>query len=425
MLTKKDFKIGNHLYRAANGSIYVRIKVGGVEYRRACRTCDERLASERAVAIYKKISSRRTAPADSAEIFVSRMQSPVVHNPRGSVPTIAQAVRAYLDGIVAATGGNCSQRTATANTLALRRIIGASLDINASVSRLGIDALLSWRASRYEAKGLDIRQVQDLSLNYTLNSDHNSARAVFGARARQLYAKLGLIIPPCVDEFCTAPKLPEKSTRFTPLRPEIDAQIRALCTMSLDRAICKPSSFEVYNRAFEPIGANLPTPDIAVAVELARYAGLTASEIAAISWDWIETRSNGTYICVRPRQATHLKPAFVAKNNAKYGDIAISPVAVARWRGALPNNSPFGYIMPATSDTDRKNRIYRSANKWLSAFMPDRTKRLHELRKQAGSDVAERTGSIKRAADFLRDSVATAEKHYASMLTPTPSLYFE
>lgn len=128
---------------------------------------------------------------------------------------------------------------------------------------------------------------------------------------------------------------------------------------------------------------------------------------------------------MRPRQATHLKPAFVAKNNAKYGDIAISPVAVARWRGALPNNSPFGYIMPATSDTDRKNRIYRSANKWLSAFMPDRTKRLHELRKQAGSDVAERTGSIKRAADFLRDSVATAEKHYASMLTPTPSLYFE
>ena len=48
MLTKKDFKLGNRLYRADNGSIYVRVKIGGVEYRRATKTYDERVASIRA-----------------------------------------------------------------------------------------------------------------------------------------------------------------------------------------------------------------------------------------------------------------------------------------------------------------------------------------------------------------------------------------
>lgn len=59
MLTKKDFRLGNRLYRSSNGSIYVRVKIGGVEYRRATRTCDERVASIRAVEIVRKLTSRR------------------------------------------------------------------------------------------------------------------------------------------------------------------------------------------------------------------------------------------------------------------------------------------------------------------------------------------------------------------------------
>lgn len=420
MLTKKDFKLGNRLYRADNGSIYVRVKIGGVEYRRATKTCDERVASIRAAEIVRKLTSRK----DTA--IPAPLPTPTLpeRKTRGNIPTIAQTINAYLEGISAASGGNCSPRTAKNNTLALKRIIGASLDINASVARINADTLLTWRANRYAQHGLNIAATQDLALNYTLNSDHNSARAVFSSRARQLYAKLGLVIPTTVDDFCTAPKLPEKSTRFAPIPPEIDAQIRALCTLAIDRAIRKPSSRETYAAAAAPLAdAKIPAPDIAVAVELARYVGLTASEISAVAWNWIETRKNGTFVCIQPRPACAGKPAFVAKNNAKYGDIAISPTAVERWRQTLRTNSPFAYIIPATSGTDRRNRIYRAANKWLAKFLPDRTKRLHELRKQAGSDVAERTGSIKRAADFLRDSVATAEKHYASMLTPTPSLY--
>ncbi len=420
MLTKKDFRLGNRLYRAANGSIYVRVKIGGVEYRRATRTCDERVASIRAVEIVRKLTSRK----DVAMPATAPIPQAADVRPRGNIPTIAQTINAYLGGITAASGGNCSAKTARNNALALKRIIAATLDINASLARLNLDVLLTWRANHYAQRGQNIATTQDLALNYTLNSDHNSARAVFGARARQLYAKLGLVVPANVDDFCSAPKLPEKSTRFVPIHPAIDAQIRALCTLAIDRILYKPSSRETWQAATSPLtSAEPPAPDVAVAVELARYVGLTASEIAAISWDWVETRNNGTYISIRPRPATRGKPAFVAKNNAKYGDIAISPTAVERWRQTLRTNSPWAYIIPATSDTDRRNRIYRAANKWLAEFLPDRTKRLHELRKQAGSDVAERTGSIKRAADFLRDSVATAEKHYAAMLTPTPSLY--
>ena len=289
MLTKKDFKLGNRLYRADNGSIYVRVKIGGVEYRRATKTYDERVASIRAAEIVRKLTSRK----DTAIPAPLPTQALPERKTRGSIPTIAQTINAYLEGISAASGGNCSPRTAKNNTLALKRIIGASLDINASVARINADTLLTWRANRYAQHGLNIAATQDLALNYTLNSDHNSARAVFSSRARQLYAKLGLVIPTSVDDFCLAPKLPEKSTRFAPIPPEIDAQIRALCTLAIDRAIRKPSSRETYAAAAAPLAdAKIPAPDIAVAVELARYVGLTASEISAVAWNWIETRKN-------------------------------------------------------------------------------------------------------------------------------------
>jgi len=54
---------------------------------------------------------------------------------------------------------------------------------------------------------------------------------------------------------------------------------------------------------------------------------------------------------------------------------------------------------------------------WVARFIPDRVKRLHELRKHAGSVIARRDGLLT-AAQFLGDSYVTTEKHYASLLSP-------
>ncbi len=52
---------------------------------------------------------------------------------------------------------------------------------------------------------------------------------------------------------------------------------------------------------------------------------------------------------------------------------------------------------------------------------PERTNRLHELRKHAGSVIATRDG-LMAAAQFLGDSYMVTERHYASLLSPIRSI---
>ena len=53
----------------------------------------------------------------------------------------------------------------------------------------------------------------------------------------------------------------------------------------------------------------------------------------------------------------------------------------------------------------------------MAPFIPDRQKRLHELRKHAGSVIATRDG-LMAAAQFLGDTYQVTDRHYASLLSP-------
>ena len=94
---------------------------------------------------------------------------------------------------------------------------------------------------------------------------------------------------------------------------------------------------------------------------------------------------------------------------------------MATWRRLVPCEEPYGYVIPATSKTGR-DKVLRRVNTWLSNYIPDRTKKLHELRKQAGSEVLMRNKSPLEAAKFIRDSVETTLNYYANLLEDVEGL---
>ncbi len=71
------------------------------------------------------------------------------------------------------------------------------------------------------------------------------------------------------------------------------------------------------------------------------------------------------------------------------------------------------YLLPGKYPTTRRKLAERAANGWIAGFFGgERKKRLHDLRKQAGSDVFKASKSLTAAAAFLRDSEETARKYY-------------
>lgn len=409
LLTLRDFLRGRYLQQRA-GSYYLRMRILGRDVRKSLGTRDLPTAAQRAYDAYKAaLAAYGCAPTTRA--------------PRGTAIELDALYKIYLSGIVAASAGKCSATTANGNVNALRRITAACGLKAPRLTDLTAALVARWRALKYAQRGLP-PHMQDISLNYSLNSELAHARALFGRAAMALYAAHGLKMPAALAGFAKAPALKAKSTRFTPIPAHIDAAIRAQCTISISNALNLPIPPQITAAADIGIGST-PPPEVALAVELARYCALTSKELEQVSWHWLTADTNGNYILdIRPRPACAGHPAFVAKNNAKYGRIPTAAAAVERWRAISKPRNPTDYIiLPRASPTARQDLIKRTANAWLKPYLPDRVKKLHELRKQAGSDVLTRTGSIKRAADFIRDTTATAERHYTSLLTPTAPIY--
>jgi hypothetical protein len=75
------------------------------------------------------------------------------------------------------------------------------------------------------------------------------------------------------------------------------------------------------------------------------------------------------------------------------------------------------HLIPQTSSHDTQ-KLQREVSRWIREFIPDRNKTLHELRKEFGSQVLKRTGSIGAAAEALGDTVETARAYYLTQLRP-------
>ena len=396
----RDFKLGKNLYRfGKKGLIYCRFRVNGKEIRRSTGKKDERLAQDAAWDIF----------CDAAGIN----ETPKAALRRSTYPLISEIGKIYMDEI--SKFGACTSKTAKSNYNTLTTMLSCIEMGDVRLDKLTAETVEKWREARYQRVGKTFGIEDDLKLNYSLNSSYSQAKAVFSKNAMKLYKSKGLKLPANLKDFCEAGFLKQMDTRFVPIPKDIDEKIKLACELSLTDA----SDTAVKEAGLE---GKIPDKKIAVAVELARYAGLTAKEIAGIRWEWFEEIHGVPVIAIRYRPAAGDVPAWESKGNKKNGNVPVRAERVARWRSAFgAENKTSGYVFDFPKEWLRIDFVKRTVSQWVAQFLPDREKKLHELRKQAGSEVATKEG-IYAAARFLRDTVIVAERHYASLLKQVSAL---
>ena len=417
--SKRDFKIGGNLYYYGKKRIiYCRFRVKGKEIRRSTGKKDIPLAQSVAWDIYQEAAGIKDAPA--------------VELRRSTYPLLSEIGKVYKEEIP--KYGKCAPGTARNNFNKLLGILRLVELENPRLDKISPSTITQWRTLCYERKrkrlakerGIDdssdngelrfkFGENEDLELNYTLNSIFRQAKSVFSRNALRMYEAKGLKIPQNIIDFCSTGFLKQMSTNFVPIPQETDDKIKLACEMSLTNA----GDNERRNAGIDNI---IPPKSVAVAVELARYCGLTVKEIVGIRWEWFEGTKDAPVISIRYRPAAGDVPAWGSKGDKKNGIIPVRPERLARWRKALcAEKKKHGYVFDFASDTKRKDFVERTVSQWVAQFLPDREKKLHELRKQAGSEVATKEG-IYAAARFLRDTVIVAERHYASLLKQVSAL---
>lgn len=289
--------------------------------------------------------------------------------------------------------------TAKKNANCLKQILGAELPL----SKVSFNRLNYWRQKEYVKSGLVA--FKSPAKNYSLNSVFNQAKSVFSDRALAFYAKKGINIPSGIFDFKSASQLrPEKKPHFVAIKKDIDRSIQADCRKVLTGGKIDGLS------------------DLsAVMILLARICGMTNSEIHHFNLSWVLEDADGIFIDICEREAEGGCGAFSTKRGKKNRQVPISREFLDALKGVLENRD-FPYFGSYELHT-YINSEYRRCCKYLARFLQS-SKKLHELRKMACSDVLSREKNIYAAANFIGDSVETTAKFYAAQLKRIAPLNF-
>lgn len=330
-------------------------------------------------------------------------------------PTLQDLRRAYMR---AARLGDIAANPATARKN-FNELLGiaaaAQIKETDKIARLSPDALRAWRLREYARAGLS---APDPLKNYRLNCHIRQAQSVFSADALRAYAAKKLPIAPCALAFARAPKLrPEARQTFRPIPEAADAAIKAAARRALSpsAAVLPPAraagEYEYYSTQNEAPALH---PLCALMIEMARLCGMTVKEIHHFRRAWVVETSNG--ICIDIREDGE----FYTKHATKNRQIPLAPEVWARWRNALPADGgpAFGEYGAHTNPES----VYSQTCRFLRQYLPDRRKKLHELRKMACSDILARERDIYAAARFIGDRVDTTAKYYAAQIRPVTPL---
>lgn len=323
-------------------------------------------------------------------------------------PTLQDLRRAYMR---AARLGDIAANPATARKN-FNELLGiaaaAQIKETDKIARLSPDALRAWRLREYARAGLS---APDPLKNYRLNCHIRQAQSVFSADALRAYAAEKLPISPCALAFAREPKLrPEARQTFRPIPEGADAAIKAAARSALSPSAAA-GECECYLRQNETPSLS---PLCALMIEMARLCGMTVKEIHHFRRAWVVESSNGIFIDIRE------DGEFYTKRAAKNRQIPLAPEVWARWRNALPADGgpAFGEYGAHTNPES----VYSQTCRFLRQYLPDRRKKLHELRKMACSDILARERDIYAAARFIGDRVDTAAKYYAAQIRPVAPL---
>lgn len=278
--------------------------------------------------------------------------------------------------------------TARDNVSTLKRLVVVALGID-DADDVSLDRVDGALGELFLAKCQGKAKVNRgavLRVNAGANSRLRQAQSVFAKRHRRIFdgCQLG-----GVDSFCAVKPLKVGSHRYVPLE---DGVLR-----KLDEAAERVRGSELW-----------------VVNRLIRLCGLRDSEVVAAKTDWL-TEHNGRLfleIVARPGE-------FIPKGHEGRVMVpsVLEPVFRERKAAAEEAGEP-AFLVRAENPTARHNLVYREHSKWVREFLPGRQKTNHELRKHAGSLVAQKFNSWEAAARFLREDLETAKSHYLELLKP-------
>lgn len=396
---RKGAKRGNLFREEHNGPIYCRFfytdKKSGQnkEVKRNTDKTSEKAAREVAWRIYQDVTG--TAPENM--VVPSKLRS--------TAPSLAVLVQFIENNRLQCfpkaspkTLHNYLSRLAMAVRLVTQREDWQKVTLNT----LDEHFLHKWRSIQYRRRGLDfeVQAQRDLHLNANINSEWQDVKAIFSKQAMLAYKDFGFELPDGLYRMLAVPRLQCKTEGFTEIPPDMDMRMQVCAQAAIHRA--RGLDYVV------PDGYNVPSAATGVIYEMARFAGLTQKEIVGFWRAWLAPDLK--YIYIAPYKDSN-GVNFQTKGNAKNGSVPCNPQRVQWWLEALGTSGE--YLLPGNYPTTRRKLAERAANGWIAEFFGgDRKKRLHDLRKQAGSDVFKSAKSLTAAAAFLRDSEETARKYY-------------
>lgn len=230
-----------------------------------------------------------------------------------------------------------------------------------------------------------------LTANTNINSMLRQARSLFSARMVRVYQERGLNLGDINGFMEKREILKEPSHHYVPIpREMLRTMIGALPELKKD----DERSWAI--------------------ITMALLLGMRRSEIMRARKEWL----------THQRIPGHAELAYVIAITNRDKDAAIK----SRPRALRVPDELRDYfakrgewLIPRKNETDIINAVHR-ANAWLRRYLPDRTKALHELRKEFGSQIYAATGSLSAAAEALGDTLETARAHYLTQLQPTKAL---
>jgi integrase len=137
-------------------------------------------------------------------------------------------------------------------------------------------------------------------------------------------------------------------------------------------------------------------------------AGLRRAELDKLEWEQVCLSERRVHI----RTTEFFRPK--AKNSESYIDISEGVAAYLKEYKAAGENGKRRFVLPGleVGDKIRCLKVFGALMTWLrTQGVPGRTP-LHTLRKEAGSLIFQKAGSIDRAAEFLRNDPRIAREHY-------------
>jgi integrase len=390
-LTKKTIKVdGRELTITVRGKQnywYIRIKDQGVNRRLSMKTDDVGLAIERAKVAAKEIFKMAFAQKNGLLLPNNKLED------SGKAPTCGQVHDVFLaerfDEGLKNLDFRIKPKAIRDSAKYFRDVITVAFPKKqwrkVLISDVAQDEVcLDWRRHCFNDVGKIFGADDDLKLNRSLNAKLRQARAVVSKGSRSLWKKRGWLVP---DAIFPGGLLSAGSFKFKQIPKQIDEAMQAA--------------------ANDPKHKDYPGAEGAVVYQIARYTGATSQEIGAMQWDWFDKVDDTWYLDIGRREG------FTTKWDTKDRRLPVKAQHIERWKEVLGVSDP---VIGRIIKPGKHNCVYRDLSKWIAGYIPDRQKRLHEVRKQAGSDYYSKTKDPQATSDFMGDSLQTTFAHYVEPL---------